>query len=66
LDAALAHKGPVLLSGYDSDLYNDRLRGWHREEITCYTQSRSKKREILWMNYEPEQQISIFDFVQEG
>lgn len=62
LDVLLAHKGPVLLSGYDSDLYNDRLSGWHREETTCITQSRTKKQEILWMNFEPEaQQMSISD-----
>lgn len=54
LDAALAHKGPVLISGYDNDLYNDRLKGWHREERTCYSQVASRKREVLWMNFEPD------------
>lgn len=62
LDALLAHKGPVLLSGYDNDLYNDRLRGWHREETNCYSQVCSKKKEILWMNFEPERQLSLFEF----
>ncbi len=37
LDVALAHKGPLLLSGYDSDMYNDRLKGWHREETISYS-----------------------------
>lgn len=60
LDALLAHKGSVLLSGYDSKLYNDRLQGWHREETTSYTQLSSKRREILWMNFEPSgQQMNI-------
>lgn len=59
LDALLVHKGKVLLSGYDSDLYNDRLHGWHREETTCYSQARSKKREVLWMNFEPERQMML-------
>lgn len=62
LDAAVEHKGPVLISGYETDLYNDMLKGWHREEIFCYTQSRSRKREILWMNFEPEErQLSFAD-----
>lgn len=60
LDRLLAHKGPVLLSGYDNELYNDRLKGWHREETTCYTQVCSKKREILWMNFDPGGQMSLF------
>ncbi len=61
LDVILAHKGPVLLSGYDSELYNSRLRGWHREETTCYSQVCSKKREVLWMNFEPVKQMNLFD-----
>lgn len=65
LETAKAHKGPVLVSGYDSELYNDMLRGWHREETICYSQVCSKKREILWMNFEPEgQQATLFDYLK--
>lgn len=65
LDVLLAHKGPVLLSGYDNELYNSRLKGWYRKETTCHTQSGTKKREILWMNYDADiRQISLFE--QEG
>lgn len=53
LDVLLEHKGPVLLSGYDNALYNDRLRGWHREETTCYSQTHRKTKEVLWMNFDP-------------
>lgn len=61
LDVALAHKGPVALSGYDNPLYNDRLKSWHREETTCYSQVSSKKREVLWMNFEPQaKQLELF------
>lgn len=59
LDVLLAHKGPVLLSGYDNELYNDRLRGWYREETVCYSQVCTKKREVLWMNFEPYGQMRI-------
>lgn len=64
LDAALEHKGPVLLSGYDNDLYNIRLKGWHREETTCYSQTHSKTNEILWMNFEPARQMQIEEFMK--
>ena len=63
IDVLLAHKGPVLLSGYNSDLYNDRLQGWRREETICYSQTSSKKREVLWMNFEPVGQTNIYDFI---
>lgn len=61
LEVAKAHKGPALISGYDSELYNDMLRDWHREETTCYSQVCSKKREVLWMNFEPAKQMNLFD-----
>lgn len=54
LDVLQAHKGPVLLSGYDNPLYSSHLQEWHREERTAYSQACSKKREVLWMNFEPE------------
>lgn len=62
LEVARQHKGPVLISGYDTELYNDMLKGWHREEITCYSQTCSKKTEVLWMNFEPAGQMCIEDF----
>lgn len=61
LDVLLAHKGPVLLSGYDNELYRDRLKGWHREETTCYSQVCTRKKEVLWMNFKPNRQISLFE-----
>lgn len=61
LEAALLHKGPVLVSGYDTELYNDMLQGWHREETVSYSQVCKKKREILWMNYPPQKQLSFKD-----
>lgn len=60
LDALLAHQGPVLLSGYDSGLYNDRLQGWHKEARKSRTQAGIEKEEILWMNFEPEGQLRLF------
>ena len=59
LDVLLDHKGKVLLSGYDSSLYNSRLRGWHREEHRSRSQVGSVKREILWMNFETPGQLRI-------
>ena len=54
------HTGFVLLSGYDSPLYNDELKGWYREEIGVMAQTATKRREILWMNFEPAGQMKMF------
>lgn len=61
LDVVTVHKGPVLISGYDNALYNDRLHRWNRAETTCYSQVCSKKREVLWMNFEPVRQMDMSD-----
>ena len=61
IDVLQAHKGPVILSGYDSPLYNNRLKSWHREETTAYSQVCSKKQEVLWMNFESSRQMSLYD-----
>lgn len=59
LETAKQHKGPVLISGYESDLYNEMLMDWYKEEHTAYSQVHSKTREILWMNFEPVRQMSL-------
>ena len=66
LDVLLAHKGPVLLSGYDNELYRDRLRGWHREETDCYTTAHGRRKEMLWMNFEPFGQMTVYDYIGKG
>ncbi|WP_251205857.1 DNA adenine methylase [Acetatifactor aquisgranensis] len=65
LRALLQHKGPVLLSGYDTDLYRDMLCKWECREKTSYSQVCSLKKEVLWMNFEPiGMQMEIEDWRQ--
>lgn len=53
LDTLLKHKGPVLISGYETELYDDMLAGWNRYEKEAYSQVNTKKKEVIWANYEP-------------
>ena len=61
LEVLLQHKGSVLISGYDTELYQDMLSGWERREAYSYTQTREKKKEVLWMNFHPQKQITLLD-----
>ena len=60
LEALKAHKGPVLLSGYESALYDDLLRDWHRIDTKSFTQLATARKEVLWMNFKPIIQESLF------
>ncbi len=60
LDALKAHRDPVILSGYDSPLYNDALRNWYRDEATAIAQTATRRLEVIWMNFEPMVQERFF------
>lgn len=64
LDMVLKHKGYVIISGYESGLYDSMLSGWNKAETISRTQSGTKKKEILWMNYEPPmRQMRVEEFI---
>jgi DNA adenine methylase len=50
LAALLAHPGPVVLSGYACQLYDDSLGGWQREEIATTAEKGRPRTEIVWRN----------------
>lgn len=60
LEVLNAHPGPVLLSGYDSPLYNRLLPGWHRETLYTTDQLSRRREESLWMNFDPAGQTRLF------
>lgn len=55
-------KGYVIISGYETELYDTKLRNWKKYKRTAYSQVCSKKKEVIWLNYEPPmQQLSFLD-----
>ncbi|MBQ3600956.1 MAG: DNA adenine methylase [Lachnospiraceae bacterium] len=61
----LKHKGPVVISGYDTDLYNNMLEGWSKLEAVSYSQACMKRKEVIWMSFETNKQMNLFDFIGE-
>jgi DNA adenine methylase len=49
LDALDAHRGAVVLSGYDNDLYNGRLARWRRVDKDSYAEKGQLRNEVLWI-----------------
>lgn len=54
------HSGPVMLSGYDSGLYNDLLHDWDTTQIKTNAEQGRERTEVIWTNFELPNQISLF------
>ncbi len=56
LHELLRSRACVILSGYPSDLYDDALKDWHRIERDSRNQNKERRTEVLWCNFEPEEE----------
>lgn len=54
----------VMISGYESELYNDMLRGWHKEYFRSNAEHGGSRTEVVWMNYE--RQITMQEYQQQS
>ena len=52
LAALLHHKGPVILSGYPSEMYSRELKGWTQVTKKAYNQNADQRTEVMWCNFE--------------
>ena len=60
LNTVIENKSKIIISGYDSELYNDALKGWRKKTGFSLTQSMRKAKEVIWMNYSCEKQLTLF------
>lgn len=66
LETLNLHKGYVILSGYDSNLYNELLVGWYKVAKMAKTEAATVKQEVLWLNpaiTERNRQMNIFEVI---
>lgn len=54
-------KGKVILSGYESDMYNQYLKGWSKLHFQQSAEAGASRTEVLWCNFEPSGQMSLFE-----
>lgn len=52
LDSLKQHKGPVILSGYPSELYDTELARWNRITRKSHNQNADERTEVLWCNFD--------------
>lgn len=61
LDTLLRSKSKVILSAYQSDLYDSALKGWYIADKTTQAQFGQPRTERLYMNYQPPA-LSLLDY----
>lgn len=59
IDALDASPAMVVLSGYPSDLYNDRLQHWRRVDRKAHSDGGRARTEVLWMNSRAAEQLAV-------
>lgn len=60
LGTLLQHKGKIILSGYQSELYDEILKGWHKDSIDGKAEYYgTDRKEVLWMNFKPMEQLRL-------
>lgn len=64
LKAALQSKAKIMISGYESEMYNDCLKNWKKETFSSCSEYGDRRTEVIWMNYEQNLQTSIYDFLE--
>ena len=64
LETILTSRAKIMISGYDSELYNRYLVGWRIESFQAQAQQGRARTETVWMNYEMFRQRTIFDFMR--
>ena len=60
LKELLQNKAKIMISGYESDMYNDYLKDWNKMHFSSCAEHGKQRTEVVWMNYEMERQLSLF------
>lgn len=59
LKTILQSKAKIMISGYESDMYNDYLKDWSKVYLKSCAEYGKPRTEVVWINFEVEQQLSL-------
>ncbi len=65
LNSLLALKCNVMISGYDSEIYNRILKDWRKVEFTGISRA-GKTTEVVWMNFPEPAELADYKFLGSG
>ena len=62
LKKIVSSRAKIMISGYESDMYNDYLHGWKKAYFRSCSEHNGTRTEVIWMNYSIDTQLCIEDF----
>lgn len=60
LQGLVEHPGPVILSGYRSQMYDEVLKDWNRYDTTARAQSNETRTESIWCNFDVQMRLEDY------
>ena len=63
LQELVTSKAKIMISGYESQMYNDYLKDWNKACFDSCAEHGKQRKEVIWMNYS-DQQLSLADFLE--
>lgn len=61
LENVLQSKAKIMISGYQSEMYNDYLKDWNTMSFKSCAEHGKPRIETVWMNYETMKQLTLFN-----
>ena len=59
LKKLLSSRAKIMISGYESEMYNDYLKDWNKYVFDSCAEHGKPRKEVVWINYRYEQQLSF-------
>ncbi len=58
-EGAASGRAKIMISGYESEMFNGYLQGWHKESFASCAEGGRHRQEIVWMNDECYAQMTL-------
>ena len=62
LQMIIQSRAKIMISGYETDMYNDYLSGWEKRQFSSWAEHGNPRIETVWMNYKADLQMNFGDF----
>lgn len=62
LKVLLQSKAKIMISGYESEMYNEYLTGWEKKQFSSCAEHGKPRIETVWTNYKADFQMNLGDF----